>query len=508
VLQNDDMLPVPLEKRTWKWWNFVTFWLADAWNVNTWTIASTMIAAGLSWWQAWTAVWIGYSIAACFMVLNGHAGSKYHCSFPVLTRATFGIWGSLWPILNRALMACVWYSVQGWIGGQCVYLLIQSIWPSFSSLPNMIPSSGTDSAHFLSFAIFSLVSLIPIYFPIHQIRHFFTIKARSLSSLFPFSAVVAPTAGTAFFIWFVVKAGGVGTILQQPARAEGKQLQWAFINAAMGCISNMVTLITNNQDFSARADKTSSMILPQLIALPMTFGMVSFFGIIVSSSSNVLYGHQIWDPLELLERVLTGSPTIPSRVAVGVISLSFTFSQMGTNVAANSVSAGCDMAALFPRFINIRRGSYIAAVLGFCMMPWELLDGPTNFSTYLSAYSVFLSSMIGCLLAEYYVVSKRLITVKDLYVADSSGIYYYFHGVNWRAYLAYFSGLALNMPGFVGMIQGQMGISVRIYQLSFFTGLGSSFIVYIILNRLFPTRKSTIEEAQSPITRKIIDEKA
>lgn len=42
--------------------------------------------------------------------------------------------------------------------------------------------------------------------------------------------------------------------------------------------------------------------------------------------------------------------------------------------------------------------------------------------------------------------------------------YYYFHGVNWRAYLAYFSGLALNMPGFVGMIQGQMGISVRIYQ--------------------------------------------
>lgn len=69
-------------------------------------------------------VWIGYAIAACFVCMTGRIGATYHISFPVATRSSFGIWGSLWPVLNRAAMACVWYGVQAWIGGECVALMI------------------------------------------------------------------------------------------------------------------------------------------------------------------------------------------------------------------------------------------------------------------------------------------------------------------------------------------------------------------------------------------------
>lgn len=91
-------------------------------------ISSSNIVDGLSWWQSWICVWLGYSIAACFVCMTGRIGATYHISFPVVNRASFGIWGALWPVFNRAAMACIWYGVQAWIGGTCVYLMIRSIW--------------------------------------------------------------------------------------------------------------------------------------------------------------------------------------------------------------------------------------------------------------------------------------------------------------------------------------------------------------------------------------------
>jgi NCS1 family nucleobase:cation symporter-1 len=97
----------------------VAFWIADSFNINTWMISSaSIINPGLAWWQSWLCVWIGYAIAGGFIVLTGRIGAKYHIAFPVVGRASFGIWGSLWPVLNRSVMACVWYGVQSWIGGE------------------------------------------------------------------------------------------------------------------------------------------------------------------------------------------------------------------------------------------------------------------------------------------------------------------------------------------------------------------------------------------------------
>lgn len=60
--------------------------------------------------------------------MTGRIGATYHISFPVVNRASFGVWGALWPVFNRAAMASIWYGVQGWIGGACVRLMIRAIW--------------------------------------------------------------------------------------------------------------------------------------------------------------------------------------------------------------------------------------------------------------------------------------------------------------------------------------------------------------------------------------------
>lgn len=95
----------------------------------------------------------------------------------------------------------------------------------------------------------------------------------------------------------------------------------------------------------------------------------------VSSSSTVIYGEPIWNPLNLLEFFLENPNTGerangPARFAVFIISAAFVLAQLGTNIAANSISAGTDMTALLPRYINIRRGGYICALVGLVMCPW------------------------------------------------------------------------------------------------------------------------------------------
>ncbi len=124
-------------------------------------ISGTMVTSGLSWWQSWICVWVGYFVAAAFVCMTGRIGAVYHIGFPVVNRASFGIWGSLWPVFNRAAMgelllrartrrprvvqtvilttpACIWYGVQAYIGGNCVYLMIRSIWKSWVCPPRPV----------------------------------------------------------------------------------------------------------------------------------------------------------------------------------------------------------------------------------------------------------------------------------------------------------------------------------------------------------------------------------
>ncbi|KAF2111505.1 uracil permease, partial [Lophiotrema nucula] len=478
MLFNHDLKPVEPERRQWGAWNFVGFWVADSFNINTWMISSSAIVSGLSWWQSWLTVWIGYSLAACFVCLTGRIGATYHISFPVVNRASFGIWGSLWPVFNRAAMACIWYGVQAWIGGNCVYLMIRAIWNNWrpDAIHNGIPNSGTNTVDFVSFLLFWAISLPAIWFPVEKIRHLFTVKA-----------IFVPTAGVAFFVWAVVRAKGIGPIVHQGSKAQRSELGWLMVQGIMSSIANFATLIVNDPDFARFARKPRDALWSQLITIPIGFAVTSFIGIIVSSSSTVIFGGDpIWNPLDLLEAFLNEGGS-GQRFGVFIIAAAFTLAQLGTNIAANSVSAGTDMAALLPRYLNIRRGGYICALVGLVMCPWHLLSSSNNFTTYLSAYSVFLSSIAGVMVSDYYWVRKGYLEVKELYSGKRTGPYYYTHGFSLRGYTAYVAGVLINIVGFAGAVGADVPIAAqRIYDLNFFAGFGVAGCVYKLLCTAFP----------------------
>lgn len=484
-LYNQDLKPVEEKRRRWAWWNFLFFWVADSFNVNTWQIAGTGVQAGLAWYWVWVSVWLGYTLAGVFLVLSARIGATYHISFPVMCRSSFGVFGSIWPVINRVVMACVWYGVQASIGGDCVSLMLQSIFGT--NLSTRIPSSGvsgaTNGLGVLSFFLFWFFSLPAIWLPPHQLRHLFTAKA-----------YVVVIGGVAFLAWTIVKADGIGPVVHQHSQINGSAFAWAFVSSVMNCLANFATLIVNAPDFSRFATSQKAALWPQLFSIPICFAVTSLIGILVSSASTVMYGETAWSPLQVLQNFLSfGDNAFTSRNRCGVffIAFSFAIAQLGTNISANSLSAGTDMTALLPQYINIRRGGYVCAIIGFAICPWNLLSSSNRFTTYLSAYSVFLSSIAGVVASDYFFVRRGFLDLPFLYTAQKDG-YYTFNktGLNWRGFAAYIAGILPNIVGFVGAT-GTHEVPVGatdLYQINFFAGYIVAFCMYATLCYFFPVK--------------------
>ncbi|KAK6464664.1 uridine permease [Scheffersomyces coipomensis] len=487
-LYNYDLRPVETARRQWSWYNYVFFWVADSFNINTWQIAATGIQqGGMNWWQTWLSVWVGYALCGIFVSIGARTGIMYHISFPIVTRSSFGLFGSLWPIFNRVFMSAVWYGVQTSVAAPCVSVMLRSIFGKNLdvTMPNHISDPTITTFGFLSLFLFWLFSLPFLWFPPHKIRHLFTFKA-----------YVTPVAGIGFLVWALVKAGGVGPVIHQKSTVEGNELAWAFIESTMNSLANFATLIVNAPDY-ARFSNTGSFGMKYLVytlSIPFCFSLTSLIGILVTSAAQVIYDEAYWSPLDVLGRFLDDY-TSGNRAGVFFIGLAFAIAQLGTNISANSLSFGTDVSALLPRFLNIRRGSYICAALALCICPWRLTTSSSKFTTYLSAYSVFLSSIAGVIACDYFYIRRGYLKLTHLYSLfrpedpSQDSLYRYNKlGINWRAYVAYIAGILPNIVGFVGAT-GTHNVSLgatEIYRLNFFMGFFSAWIVYAVLNYISP----------------------
>ena len=120
-LFNADLAPVPQSRRKWGMLSFAALWISMSACIPTYMLASGLIGGGMNWWQAILTIFLGNLIVLIPMVLNAHAGTLYGIPFPVYCRASFGTKGANVPAVLRALVACGWFGIQTWIGGEAIY---------------------------------------------------------------------------------------------------------------------------------------------------------------------------------------------------------------------------------------------------------------------------------------------------------------------------------------------------------------------------------------------------
>src|SRR5262245_45604697 len=115
-----DLAPVPAAGRKWGTRDLAVLWISMSACVPTYMMASSMIERGMSWWQPVATIFVANCIVLVPMVLNAHAGTRYGIPFPVYCRAAFGLRGANVPAVMRALVACGWFGIQCWIGGEAL----------------------------------------------------------------------------------------------------------------------------------------------------------------------------------------------------------------------------------------------------------------------------------------------------------------------------------------------------------------------------------------------------
>ena len=474
-LFNADLAPVPWSRRKWGMLSFAALWVSMSACIPTYMLASSLIGGGMNWWEAVLTIFLGNLIVLVPMLLNAHAGTLYGIPFPVYCRAAFGTRGANVPAILRALVACGWFGIQTWIGGDAIYKIGVTIFHW-----NPAPATnwlGITFPHFVCFMFFWGVNMFVVYRGIETIRWLLNIKAPLLIAL-----------GLLLLGWAYRKAGGFGPILSQPsAFDEGQpkagQFFKFFFPALTGMVGFWATLSLNIPDFSRYAKSQRDQIIGQSLGLPLTMALYSFIGVAVTSATAIIFGQTIWNPVDVLTR-------FQNPVVLVVAMVSLCIATLATNIAANVVSPANDFAHLSPRKISFRIGGLITGIIGVLMMPWKLVADPNGYIfTWLIAYSALLGPIGGILIADYFVYRRRKLNVNALYKPD--GEYCFTNGFSFVAIISLIIGALPSLPGFVVNVNlvnasSVPGFLADLYNYAWFIGFAVAFTVYLAGRKLFP----------------------
>ena len=460
-LWNKDLAPTTIAQRTWSTWNIAALWIGMSVVITTYTIAGGMIGDGMTWWQAMLTVLLGNVIVLIPMCLNAHAGTKYGVSFPVLVRASFGTRGANIPAVLRAIVACGWFGIQTWIGGEAIDGCFSYLFRWWSNTPGHL------------WIAFFLFWAIQVYFIVMGLE-----GVKWLESL---SAPLLLLGGLALLWWAASKAGGLGRVLNESAAlSKHHKPFWSIFPAHLtAMVAYWSTLSLNIPDFTRYARSQRSQMVGQALGLPLTMAAFAFIGVAVTAATLLIYGEPISNPVALLGK-------LNSFTVILFGTLIIFLAQLTTNMAANVVSPSNDFSNLNPRLISYVTGGLITACIGVLMMPWKLYGSFAGYVfTWLIGYGSLMGAIGGIMICDYWVVRRQRLDLPALF--DPRGRYSYGGGgINWRAVVALVIAVAPCMPGFVRAVIHQGNVPDpnffdRIYVYSCFVTFAIGFVVYLLL---------------------------
>lgn len=451
TLTNDDLAPTTPAHRTWSTYNYIALWFSMSMEITTYQLASSMIAKGMDWKQAVGTVLLGNLIVLVPMLLNAHAGAKYGIPFPVFIRASFGVRGANVPAIMRALVACGWFGIQSWIGGQAIHSMLLVVRPSIANV---------DWALGACFLSFWLLNMIVVWRGVESIRFLQGFGA-------PFMFIMA----AALLIWVRIKAGSFGSMLSTPSKFHTwHEFAPVFFPTLTGMVGYWATLALNIPDFTRYSKSQGAQMIGQGFGLPVAMTLYTFVGIAVTSASVVIFGEPVWNPITLIARF--GQPWIAFLALIAIL-----VATLNVNIGANVVSPSNDFSNLYPRLISYRMGGMITGFLGLAIRPWKLLATPDAYIFgWLEGYGGLMGPIAGIMVCDYVFIRRTKLDIYSLYHRE--GIYHYAKGINPRAIVALVLGVVLAL---VGLWVPSMRF---LYDYSWFVGFFLAGIAYFVLMQM------------------------
>jgi NCS1 family nucleobase:cation symporter-1 len=386
----------------------------------------------------------------------------------VLARTSFGVRGAQLPAILRAIVACGWFGIQTWLGGQAIYTILNVITGN-GLQGNPLPGLGINAGQLVCFLLFWALHIYFIAKGTESIRWMETAAAPLL---------LLSALGLVW--WAYSQAGGFGPMLSAPSQfAEGGKKAGQFWNVFWPSLTAMVgywaTLALNIPDFTRFARSQRDQAVGQAIGLPLPMGFLALVAVVVTSATVAIYGEAIWDPVALTGKM--------GGVTVVIALLALIIATITTNLAANVVSPAYDFSNLSPSKISFKMGGYITAGIGLAMFPWKILETTQGYIfTWLIGYGALLGPIAGIMLVDYFLIRKTELNHDALFTEH--GEYTYSNGWNLRAVIALVLGVLPNLPGFLkaaGFIASTAPVFETLYTYAWFVGLAISAVIYYVL---------------------------
>lgn len=483
-LTNRDIIPIPPERRTWNRFAYSTYWVIEGVSISGYTTGSTLVGIGLSPKQA-----IGCAVAAGIIygimaVVMGWIGSHHHIGFPLIARFVFGIKGAAFGIIIRIITGIIWWGVQAYYGGQAIRVLLGALSPSFNMWDTFDNKNGITSRDLVGLVLYCVLMIPCLRIPPEKLQLFF--KIVTFITLGAFFGLVGYTTKNAH---------GAGSMFKEGSESFSGSgaLGWACVRGIFSVVGTTGTGILGQSDFTRYAEGKRTPIISQFLGAPLALTFSCVIGVITTSAANDLLKITVWNPVTLLSDIQEyENNSSAARAGVFFGALAFTCQQMAINLLLNTLSSSMDMVGLCPKYINIRRGSFIVMCIGILIWPWKILSSAKAVVIFGSGWGCFCSPQTGIIIAKYFIIYRRKILLKDLYIKSNESIYWFYGGIDWRAVGSFFLGCIFLLPGLGADVNNKsLGFWTWIYKVSYAWGLLISFGSMLALNYLFP--KKTIQ---------------
>ncbi|KAJ4318094.1 hypothetical protein N0V94_004619 [Neodidymelliopsis sp. IMI 364377] len=482
---NKDLEPTPEDQRTWTWYNLPLYWFSNQFSLVGWNTGSALVTVGLTWQQSFVSACIGSFLAAVVVVLMARPGVKYHVGFPVLVRSVMGMYGSYFFIFIRAVVCIIWYGIQSFYAGNILSVMLRCIFgSSWNNFENTLsPSANVTSKQLLTFFMAWLMEFPFMWIHPKNIHYIFTVKG-----------FVMPVAAFAVFGWCMTNGGGLGAM--DLASKEGQfsasmtPLGWSImagINTIFGSLSPM---LVNQPDLARYCKKSRDAGPIQGVSVFIASIIVFFLGMASTTSIQAVWGVAYWNVWDLFDAILDHHSTAGARAGVFFAAFAFYLGVFATNFGANSIPFGSDMTGLFPRWLTIRRGQILCAILGVVVQPWQLMANASAFLSFLGSYSIFMAPLCAVIIVDYFIARRGNVHIPSCYVGKKTGLYWFWSGVNWIGVIAWLLGTTMGIPGLIGQYEPQIisNAAKYMYMMGWLLTFFTAAVIYYVATMFIKTQ--------------------
>ncbi len=469
-LYNEDLAPADASQRTWGPFSIFNVWTSDVHSLWGYYLAASLFLLCGSFINFLVA--IGLSSLVIFLLMNliGYAGEKTGVPYPVLARASFGIWGANLAALVRAVVACFWYGAQtAMASGAVVALLIRSPW--FLDMHQNTRLLGHSGLEVACYVLIWALQLLIIQKGMETVRRFQD-----------WAGPAVWIAMLVLAIGLMVKAGGFSfehgipmDVLLEKTKDAGVSGDpgsfWALMAVGATWITYFAALYLNFCDFSRYAKNKDAVRVGNLWGLPVNLVAFSLVAGVTTIAAYKVYGEVLLHPEQI-------SAKFDSWVLALIAALTFAVATLGINVVANFVSAAFDISNVFPRQISFKRGGLIAALIALVLYPFAPWEGDA--AHFVNAIGSVMGPLLGIILVDYYLLARGNYDIAALYQED--GRYRYSGGWNINALLATAIGAVFStlLPTFTKLLPPWWGTY------GWFFGVAIGGLSYWLLSMLRP----------------------